>query len=139
MAELEDQVRIRTNPVRLYEALTRTADYQGWWAKKSTIADGAGGTCTLEIENKDSTTKMKFKIDVLERQRRVVWSCTAHDTPGWVGTTLQWSISPAGDHMILTLVHAGWKDKVPDAVKQGWQQLLASLKSYLETGKGQPQ
>ena len=138
MAEIEDQVRIRTTPARIYEALTRTADIRLWWSKKCTIADSTGGDCTLEFDKAGTIVKMKFRIDALDRQRRVAWTCTGNDTPSWIGTTLEWTISPVGDHMILKLVHAGWKDKAPEAVATGWKHFLPSLKSYIETGTGQP-
>ena len=138
MAEIEDQARIRTTPQRIYEALTRTADVRGWWAKNCKIAEQVGGDCAFDFDNQGTTVKMKFRIDALERQRRVAWTCTPNDTPAWIGTTIEWTISPVGDHMIVKLVHAGWKDKAPESTTQGWQRFLASLKSYVETGAGQP-
>ena len=130
MAELEELVRIRTNPPRIYEVLTRTDEVQKWWSPKATMVDAVGGTCTIGT--------MKLRVDVVERQRRLVWTCTAHDTAAWVGTTLEWSIAPVGDHMIVKLVHGAWKDKVAGGVAETWQRVLASLKAYAETGTGKP-
>jgi uncharacterized protein YndB with AHSA1/START domain len=130
MADLEEHVRIRTNPPRIYEVLTRTTDVCRWWTAKSTLADAVGGTCTIGA--------MTFRIDALERQRRIAWTCTGHAAPAWIGTTLAWTISPVGDHVIVTLVHAGWKDKVAAGTAETWQRALASLRAYVETGTGQP-
>ena len=55
-----------------------------------------------------------------------------------IGTTLTWTIKGTGDEVVVALDHAGWKDEGPEPVKQGWKHFLASMKSYLETGTGQP-
>ena len=38
----------------------------------------------------------------------------------------------------VKLDHAGWKGDPPEPVAQGWKHFLGSMKSYLETGAGQP-
>ena len=44
----------------------------------------------------------------------------------------------AGDEVLVSFEHAGWKDAAPEAVAQGWTHFIGSLKSYVETGAGQP-
>ncbi|HMI88608.1 MAG TPA: SRPBCC domain-containing protein [Polyangiaceae bacterium] len=36
-------------------------------------------------------------------------SCTAHDMPSRVGTTLNWRIKDAGGSVVVSLDHSGWK------------------------------
>jgi hypothetical protein len=58
--------------------------------------------------------------------------------PDWIGTTLAWHIDGTGDGAEVALEHGGWSGAAPEPVAQGWQHFVASLKSYLETGAGQP-
>lgn len=66
------------------------------------------------------------------------WTCVAHDMASWVGTSLTWRIKEAGGAVVVSLDHAGWKDAAPGMVAQGWKHFLGSMKSYVETGTGQP-
>jgi hypothetical protein len=58
--------------------------------------------------------------------------------PSWVGTSLAWQISPDATGTEVAFEHAGWKDDAPEPVVQGWRHFLGSLRSFVETGAGQP-
>jgi hypothetical protein len=66
------------------------------------------------------------------------WLCIAHDMPSWIGTTLNFQLEDRGGKTLVVFEHAGWKEEAPAPVAQGWKHFLASLKSYVETGTGQP-
>ena len=137
MPAIEDSVRVKTSPAGAFQALSRAEGVRGWWSKKCEISDHIGGECALQFDKQGTIVKMRFRIDAVD-QRRVAWTCIGHDMPSWIGTTVEWTMTPNADHVVIQLVHAGWKDQAPDAVAQGWKHFLSSLKSYVETGTGQP-
>jgi uncharacterized protein YndB with AHSA1/START domain len=138
MSSIKDEIRIETTASKAYEALTTQAGYRGWWNKVAEVPDDVGGTARLRFVKDGSPINMQFRIDACEPCTEVRWTCTAHDMPSWVDTTLTWRIAEAGGAVLVSLDHGGWKGAPPEPVAQGWRHFLGSLKSYLETGTGQP-
>jgi uncharacterized protein YndB with AHSA1/START domain len=121
----------------VYEALTTQAGYRGWWNKVGEVAQEVGGEAKLCFDKQGTEVNMRFRIEELAPQKAVRWTCIAHDMPSWVNTTLHWQIEGNGEQTLVSLDHAGWSE-APTEVAQGWKHFLSSLKSYLETGTGQP-
>jgi uncharacterized protein YndB with AHSA1/START domain len=138
MSSINDEVRIATTAAKAYEALTRQAGYRAWWNAAAQVAESAGGEAKLYFVKDGAPVNMTFRIDEMKANESVRWSCIAHDMPSWVGTTLNWRIKDGGGAVVVSLDHSGWKDAGPAPVSQGWKHFLGSLKSYLETGTGQP-
>ena len=138
MNSIKDEVRIQATAAKLYEALTTQAGYRAWWNAVADVPDAVGGEAQLKFVKDGQPINMRFRIDETKVNERVRWTCIAHDMPSWVGTTLTWTIKEAGDGVGLSLEHSGWKDAGPEAVAQGWKYFIGSLKSYVETGTGQP-
>ena len=138
MSKIEQTVRIEATPNRVFQALTRADDYRGWWSKNCAIAEWEGGECLLHFIKDGNPVSMRFRVDAMDENRGVQWTCLANDAPPWVGTTVAWRIEPAGAAVDLHLDHAGWSDTPPPPVAQGWQHFTASLKAYVETGTGSP-
>jgi uncharacterized protein YndB with AHSA1/START domain len=138
MTSIKDEARIQTTPARAYAALTEQSGYRGWWNKVAEVPSQVGGEPSLLFDKGGQPVAMRYRIDRLVPNELVKWTCIAHDMASWVGTTLTWSIRSAGDEVVIALDHSGWKDEAPEPVRQGWQHFLGSLKSYLETGTGQP-
>lgn len=138
MTSIKDEVRIRATPAAAYTALTEQAGYRGWWNKVADVPSSVGGEAKLVFTKDGQLVPMTFRIDTLTPNELVHWTCTAHGMDSWIGTTLTWSIKAAADEVLVSLDHEGWKGEPPGPVAQGWQHFLGSLKSYLETGTGQP-
>ncbi|HEV2173603.1 MAG TPA: SRPBCC domain-containing protein, partial [Nitrospira sp.] len=58
----------------------------------------------------------------------------------WAGTSVTWQLTPVHNGTKLVFTHEGFvkKDEVYEQTRRNWDYFLASLKSYLETGKGTP-
>jgi uncharacterized protein YndB with AHSA1/START domain len=138
MTSIKDEVRIHTTAARAYAALTEQAGYRGWWNKVAEVPNNVGGEAKLLFNKDGQPVAMTYRIDTMTPNELVRWTCIAHDMASWIGTTLMWSIRAGGDEVVVALDHAGWKGEAPEPVKQGWRHFLGSLKSYLETGTGQP-
>jgi len=138
MSSIKDEIRIQATAGKAYEALTRQAGYRGWWNAAGEVAEKVGGEAKLHFVKDGQPVNMTFRIDEMTANERVRWTCVAHDMPSWVGTTLTWQMKQSGDAVVVSLDHSGWKDAAPEPVAQGWRHFLGSMKSYLETGTGQP-
>jgi uncharacterized protein YndB with AHSA1/START domain len=138
MDSIKDEVRIQAPVSKVYEALTRQAGYRGWWNAVGEVAEVVGGEAKLHFIKEGKPVNMRFRIDEMKASDCVRWTCVAHDAPNWVGTSLTWRIKEAGGAAVVSLDHSGWKDAAPDVVAQGWKHFVGSLKSYVETGTGQP-
>ena len=138
MSAIKDEIRIEGNAARVFAALTTQAGYRGWWHAVALVPEGVRGEATLQFVQDGSPVNMRFRIGEARPSTLVRWSCVAHDFPSWVGTSLTWRVAEAPGSVLLSLVHDGWADAPPERVAQGWKHFLASLKSYVETGTGQP-
>jgi uncharacterized protein YndB with AHSA1/START domain len=138
MNSINDEVRIQAAAGKVYEALTRQAGYRGWWNAVGEVAEAAGGEAKLRFVKDGIPVNMGFRIDYMKANESVRWTCVTHDMPSWVGTSLTWRLTEADATVVVSFEHSGWKGTAPDAVAQGWKHFLGSLKSYVETGTGQP-
>jgi uncharacterized protein YndB with AHSA1/START domain len=138
MTSIKDEVRIQAPASKVYEALTRQDGYRGWWNAVAEVGESVGSEARLRFVKDGQPVSMRFHVDELRTNQTVRWTCVENDAPNWIGTTLTWSIKEAGESVLLSLDHGGWKEDAPDMVAQGWKHFLGSIKSYLETGTGQP-
>ena len=138
MSSIKDEIRIAAPLGKVYAALATQAGYRGWWNAVAEVPEQVGGEAQLRFVKDGSPINMRYRIDALEPNEGVRWTCIAHDMPSWLGTTLDWKLSEAGGVVLLSFEHAGWNDAAPEPVAQGWKHFVNSLKLYVETGTGQP-
>jgi uncharacterized protein YndB with AHSA1/START domain len=130
----------------VYEALTTQQGLRGWWTADCDAGTGVGAQATFRF---DGTFKV-MRIERLLPDAEVCWKCVeAHiDAPGlltrtdeWTGTSIVFRLVPRSpSETLLEFEHIGLVPQVEcyEICTRGWQQFLASLKSYAETGKGAP-
>jgi uncharacterized protein YndB with AHSA1/START domain len=141
MSDIVHDLKLACSPAEAYAAVATDRGIKGWWSKNSDIASGVGETHTLRFQKDDRAVTMKFRIDALEEGRRVAWTCTENDNPVWPTTRLRFDIEPDGDGTRLRFQHTGFKEGTSPPYKMtvdGWPHFMASLKAYVETGKGMP-
>jgi uncharacterized protein YndB with AHSA1/START domain len=138
MSSIKQEVRIKGDASKVYQALTRQSGYRAWWNKAGDVAEAVGGEAKLHFVKDGQPVSMRFRIDEMKENAAVRWTCVAHDMPSWVGTTLSWRIEPGAGDVLLSFEHAGWNDGAPEPVVQGWLHFVSSLKAYVETGTGMP-
>lgn len=157
--------RMTTNDTTIRHELRLTADTEaaraavvsldgirGWWAKDATsTGEEPGSEHVLRFVKGDRTVAMTFRVDAVEDDR-VTWTCTDNGNPIWPGTTLTWRIEAlAGRDGVGTdgdrgtrvvFEHAGFRvsaDHPAYAMTvEGWRHFVDSLRSYVETGAGEP-
>lgn len=130
----------------VYAALTTQSGLRGWWTADCDAGTGVGAQATFRF---DETFKV-MRIERLLQDAEVCWQCVqAHiDAPGlltrtdeWIGTSILFLLIPrSSSETLLEFEHIGLAPQVEcyEICTRGWQQFLASLKSYAETGKGTP-
>jgi uncharacterized protein YndB with AHSA1/START domain len=139
MNRVKEKLVVRGDVAKVFDALTAEAGYRGWWSKDCQIARKPGDESKLKFNKEGNIVAMRFRLDETVPNRSVRWTCVGHDMESWIGTTLRWDLSPAGDDATeVSLEHDGWKGEAPEPVVQGWRHFIGSLRSYVETGQGQP-
>ncbi|MBO9154538.1 SRPBCC domain-containing protein [Chitinophaga sp. GCM10012297] len=127
---------IRGHIGAVYEALTTEKGLGAVWTEKLVVKPEAGFVNEFDFNDNYDT---KFKNIALAKPTHILWECVQSD-PEWVGTTVSFDLEQRKDMVAVTLRHMGWRELTEffRFCNYNWGQFLYSLKSYLETGKGQP-
>jgi uncharacterized protein YndB with AHSA1/START domain len=131
---------IAASPLQVFDALTSLEGLRGWWASSACGSGSAGGTFQLGFAGLDETISMH--VDVADPTTLVAWTCLDHTgLPDWEGTKIVFRLEDRGaGQTTLSFCHIGL---VPDLecyeqCHAGWEHFLASLRSYVERGRGDP-
>lgn len=130
---------------KVYEALTTQRGIAEWWTTSCEVGTTVGELITIRF----GETFKVMRIESLRPQSEVRWTVIDAQlvVPGltrmneWIGTTIVFQLSsPSESATRLDLEHLGLTQKIEcyEVCSQGWNQFLASLKNYIETGKGAP-
>ena len=137
MAEIHHLFNIKTTDAsKVYDAITTQQGLAGWWT--------TGVTAKQEVNSIASFRFLpdyynEMKVTKLENDKRVEWLCLEGD-PQWIDTKIIFSIEPEKDSINLRFSHIGWKEATDfyAVCNYHWGLYLKSLKTYIETGKGNP-
>jgi uncharacterized protein YndB with AHSA1/START domain len=127
---------VDSSPDKVYDALTTIEGLSGWWASDT---KGSPATVGGVIEFRFGPGGFDMQVVELEPAERVVWQVV--DGPAeWVGTTVNWELNQDGEYAIVLFGHNGWREPVEfmHHCSTKWAVFLLSLKSFLETGTGNP-
>lgn len=127
---------IRATPKDIWRAMTDpilTRDYYYGTAIVSDWTPGARWTSEANDE-----LYLEGEIVEIDEPHRLVQTFhvaiekpAANDPP----STVTWEITPMGDSSRLKLVHDGMGAATREYVEDGWELILSSLKTLLETGQ----
>jgi DNA-binding transcriptional ArsR family regulator/uncharacterized protein YndB with AHSA1/START domain len=147
---------IRTTPQRLWQALTEPAFTKRYWDTSFTTDWAPGSTMTWDNHGVISSDPEQVVVES-DPYRRLSYTWGSY-TPelaarfGWDDdlaatlaaeprSTVAFDIEPVGDSVVkLTVTHDGFGPDSTEAqmVSVGWPNVLASLKTLLETGEPLP-
>ena len=136
MVDILHRVGVRgSSPEKVYDALTTLEGLAGWWTEDTKGSTEVGDVTQFRFPPGG------FDMEVLEQRpaERVSWRVV--DGPEeWVGTRVGWELRQEGDYTIVLFKHQGWKEPVEfmHHCSTKWATYLMSLKSLVETGKGEP-
>jgi uncharacterized protein YndB with AHSA1/START domain len=137
-ADYQKTIRVKAHPGALFDALTSVSGLAAWWTRVTGSGD-AGGELKFFI---DSPEPCVMHVDQATRPTSVQWTVTdCSFLPDWVGTRPTFTITPVdGDASELQFRHHGLTPEL-DCIEQctrGWDHFLASLREYVEVGRGMP-
>lgn len=142
--DIQFNTTIAAPVAEVFAAVTSKIGYQGWWTDTCDVNAEIGGVSSIRFEKESGTEEMIFQTLENIPDQQFTWLCTANNVfKSWVDTTLTYELSTDGDHTQLVFCQksksANW-DKHPDyrPSTDGWEFFMESLKSYCETGDGEP-
>ena len=146
MKNYQCTVEVAAPAAKVYEAITTEKGLKGWWTTTCEAGTGVGSRATFRF----GPTHNIMLTDKLAPDREVVWNCLEqhHQAAGlsrkdeWAGTRIKFRLesrSPAST--VLHFEHEGLTPELEcyQICEAGWGHFLKrSLKSLVETGKGEP-
>lgn len=136
MVDILHRVGVKTpTPGKVYDALTTVEGLAGWWTDDTKGSTDVGGV----IEFRFLPGGFDMEVVELRPSERVLWRVV--DGPEeWIGTTIDWELSQAGDYTIVLFKHQDWKEpgEFMHHCSTKWATYLMSMKSLVETGQGAP-
>ena len=139
MAAIVKELTIEAAPQRVWAALTQPDEIARWWTDDLSVTPQVGGLS--EFRFSQGTFVIQFEVAELDQDEQVVWITRQGPATGhWTGTSVTWRMTPVqnGTKLVFTHDNFAQADRRYELTRAWWEHFLASLKSYLETGKGTP-
>lgn len=137
MHSILHKITIEAQPEQLYQALTSQEGLSSWWTRCD--AGEKVGESNRFYFGPNGEHQVEMAINDLKPGSLVSWQCS---NGPWQNTgAFDFKISSDERGAVLHFSHEGWPetDDFYQHCNAKWGYFLAvSLKSYLETGKGQP-
>jgi len=141
MHTIEDTIQIAATPTRILEALTTKEGIKGWWTL-DVACDSEKKQATYRFPQKaGGAMEVTFQLLSADAAGLVMKCVAQNNNPDWLNTTLAFKLVPDGTAVTrVDLSHAGYpaKNELHAMCVKGWAHYLRSLKSYIETGTGEP-
>jgi uncharacterized protein YndB with AHSA1/START domain len=134
MSAISEEITIAVTPARLWEALTQQEEIVRWWAYDARLQPEVGSLA--EFRFRQGAFALQFEVAELDQHQQIRW-LLRQGPPEWAGTSVTWSLAPVQSGTRLVFTHDGFAS-IDARTRATWVYFLASLKSYLETGKGTP-
>ncbi|WP_185147904.1 SRPBCC domain-containing protein [Peribacillus simplex] len=126
------QIMINATPEKVYDAITTTEGFKGWWTTDAKAEPQVGSTAEFGFYNRQAVFQMH--IDQLVPGRLVEWTAQ-HDMPGWKDTKIRFELnSHENGATIVNFNHSGLESmEGPYAmINTTWGTLMYILKQYVE-------
>lgn len=134
MPDIEHSIEIAAPPDRIWPALTTAKGLAGWWTLGETVLTGEPDRLeSFTFQSRAVTTRMQ--VVALDPPRRVSWAPLESNAPGgWVGTTIDFELTPEGGGVRLDFAHRGFAEDEEGyrKVTAGWAHYLQNLKRFVE-------
>jgi len=141
MVDIVQRVGIKAPASKVYAALSTIDGLAGWWTKATTGNSKVGGTIAFRFHTETGDEIGGFDMDVLDMvpDHQVRWHVKGGPAE-WVGTDIEFLLSPQDDYTIVMFGHRKWREEVEFMAhcSTKWATFLLSLRDLVETGKGKP-
>jgi uncharacterized protein YndB with AHSA1/START domain len=139
MAAIVEELTFTAPQERVWNALTQQDEIACWWTNDLSAKPEIGSLA--EFRFSEGTFIVQLEVAELDKDKKVSWiSRQGPSTGHWVGTSVTWQLTPSHNGTQVVFNHDGFAqaDRRYEITRAWWEHFLASLKSYLETGKGNP-
>jgi uncharacterized protein YndB with AHSA1/START domain len=134
------RVGIKAPLAKVYDALATPEGVSQWWTRETSGERKAGGMLKT-VFTADGRVLGGFALEILELRpgQSVVWQ-VVEGPQEWLGTKIRFDLKQEDEQTIVLFKHEGWKEPIEfmGHCSTKWAVYLLSLKSYGETGTGQP-
>ena len=134
MSNIVEEITIEATPQRVWEAITEQDEIVQWWAYEARVKPVVGSLA--EFSFRQGALVMQFEVAELVQNKKIRW-ISRQGVPQWSGTSVTWQLTPTQNGTQLVFMQDGF-DQIDERTRGAWVYFLASLKSYLEAGKGTP-
>ncbi|MCG6889692.1 MAG: SRPBCC domain-containing protein [Gammaproteobacteria bacterium] len=136
MAEIRHRVGISGSAAEIYQLLTTDAGLCKWW---TTDTHGAGEPGSI-ISFRFGDGGPDFEVVELEPDRKVVWRHRGEMPPAWMGSEISFLLEATEKQTFVNFRHYNWQqsDDFLAHCCTKWGIFMMSIKSCIETGRGQP-
>jgi uncharacterized protein YndB with AHSA1/START domain len=148
VTDYQKTIRVQAPPGALFDALTTASGLTAWWTGAAGSGD-TGGELEFFMSAPDP---LLIHVDEATRPTSVRWTVTECSfEPDWVGTRPTFTITPvegtssdraSSDTEVseLEFRHHGLTEELDciEMCTRGWDHYIASLREYVETGRGSP-
>jgi uncharacterized protein YndB with AHSA1/START domain len=140
MVDILHRVGIKASLDQVYRALATREGLAGWWTTDTQGTSKVGEALKFRF-TADGKELGGFDMKVLELEpgKRVLWQ-VVEGPAEWIGTKISFDLRQEGDFAVVLFKHQDWREPVEfmHHCSTKWAIFLMSLKSLVETGKGQP-
>jgi uncharacterized protein YndB with AHSA1/START domain len=137
-ADYQKTIRVKASPGALFDALTSASGLAAWW----TPATGSGDADGELRFFMNSPEPLVIHVDEATRPIAVQWTVTdCPFLPDWIGTRPAFTITPVdGGASELQFRHHGLTAELDciEMCTSSWNHFMASLRDYVEAGRGMP-
>jgi uncharacterized protein YndB with AHSA1/START domain len=128
-------------PDEVYAALATQDGLAGNWTDQLEVPEQTGGVARFGF-GPDWAKTLEVRIDALDPGRRVEWSPVG-GFPGWIGTSITWTLEPADDGgTVVHFTHGGWPDQAAEGEMAmcgyTWAMIIDRLARQVAGGERMP-
>ena len=142
MLQHEYEICIRTTPVKLWQAITRGEWTRRYFHGTRIESDWRPGSPVVFHSSRPGEIAVEGVVREAAPPRRLAYTWNVRydaERAGEGASLVTWEIVPLDEVCKLTLVHRfSAPSKTWREVRSGWNAILSSLKSLLETGEALP-
>ena len=140
MPAIVRELTIAAASERVFNALTQRGEIGQWWTNDLNVTPEVGSLAEFRFGEWGESV-FRFEIAELKQDEKVHWITRQGPATGhWAGTSVTWRLTSVHGGTQVVFNHDGFAqaDRRYEMTRAWWEHFLASLKSYLETGKGTP-
>jgi uncharacterized protein YndB with AHSA1/START domain len=137
MPAIVNDFTIAATPERVFKTLTQQDKLACWWTDDLSVKPEVGSLAEFRFHHRAFV--LQLEVAELDADKKVTW-ISKQGTAGWAETSVIWQLTPVQNGTRVVFTHEGFAqvDEAYEQILKTWEYFLASLKSYLETGKGTP-